>query len=167
MHWTDAERLHTEAVSTLAATAARAPEAQWRDPRTEGKWSPAEIVEHLTITYDVLLRELAGGGGMAIRTSLWQRMLLRVTMVPRILRGDGFPKGARAPREVRPQMPAHGRQQALARFEQRAATFAAAAADARHSRARLTHAYFGKSSLKNTLVFCARHIEHHRAQLDS
>ena len=163
---TEAERLHTDAVSDLVATASSVPEARWRAPRAEGKWSPAETVEHLTIAYDVLLRELAGGGGMAIRTTLWQRILLRLTLVPKILRDGAFPKGARAPRETRPQMPEHGQAEAIARFRERATRFSETAADPRHARARLTHAYFGRASVTNTILLCARHIEHHRAQLE-
>ena len=162
----EAERLHADAVSRLVSTASGVPESRWRAPRSEGKWSPAETVEHLTIAYDVLLRELAGGGGMAIRTKLWQRILLRFTLVPKILRGGAFPKSARAPRETRPQMPEHGQAEAIARFQERAARFNDAASDPRHTRARLTHAYFGRSSVTESMVLCARHIEHHRAQLE-
>ncbi|HSN68322.1 MAG TPA: DinB family protein, partial [Thermoanaerobaculia bacterium] len=100
------------------------------------------------------------------RTKLWQRILLRFTLVPKILRGGAFPKSARAPRETRPQMPEHGQAEAIARFQERAARFNDAASDPRHTRARLTHAYFGRSSVTESMVLCARHIEHHRAQLE-
>ena len=103
---------------------------------------------------------------MAIRTTLWQRILLRLTLVPKILRDGAFPKGARAPRETRPQMPEHGQAEAIARFRERATRFSETASDPRHARARLTHAYFGRASVTNTILLCARHIEHHRAQLE-
>jgi hypothetical protein len=32
---------------------------------------------------------------------------------------------------------------------------------------RVTHAYFGKSSMPEALLFCVRHLEHHQKQLPS
>ncbi len=167
MDWNEAERLHAAAVSDLASAAERVPEPRWRAARAEGKWSPAEIVEHLSLTFDVLLRELEGGGGMKILTKPWQRILLRITMAPRILRGGAFPKGTRAPRELRPAMPSLDQRAAIAAFREKAARFSDAAAKARAARprTRLTHPYFGRSSLANAFVLAARHIEHHRKQL--
>ncbi|HEY0592353.1 MAG TPA: DinB family protein [Thermoanaerobaculia bacterium] len=168
MKFDDAHRLHAKAVDDLLAVASRIPEERWKAPRAEGKWSPAETLEHLAISYDVLLGELETGVGMRVVTSAWQRLLLRVTMVPRILRHGAFPRGARAPREVRPQMPASEQPGAIAAFREKADRFASTVAGTRAARpgARLTHAYFGRSSLAHALAFTARHLEHHRRQLE-
>ncbi len=167
MKFDDAERLHAKAVDELLSVASRIPEERWKRPRAEGKWSPAETLEHLAVAYDVLLRELETGVGMKVVTSAWQRLLLRFTMVPRILRGGAFPAGARAPRETRPQMPAADQATAIAVFRDKADRFAStiAAKRAARPRAQLTHAYFGRSSLANALLLVARHVEHHRKQL--
>jgi len=89
--WDEIRALHGQAADALAVKAAGVPADRWLKPRAEGKWSPAEVVEHLNTVYDVVLKEIAGAPGMQIRTALWQRVLLRFTMVPKILRGDGFP----------------------------------------------------------------------------
>src|SRR4051812_21677037 len=105
MKWTDVQKLHDRVVDGLASAAERVPDAKWRVARAEGKWSPAEVVEHVSLAYDVFMRELGGGPGMHIKAPLWMRVLLRFTMMPKIMRGGGFPAGARAPREVRPAPP--------------------------------------------------------------
>lgn len=167
MKFEEAERLHAKAVEELLAAAARIPEARWKTPTAEGKWSPAETLEHLGLTYDVLLHELETGTGMRVVTSRWQRLLLGLTMVPRILRRGAFPRGARAPREVRPQMPAAGQSEAIAAYRAKADRFRSTmlAVRATRPRTRLTHAYFGPSSLTHGFLFNARHIDHHRRQL--
>lgn len=168
MKFEDAERLHAKAVEDLLATAARIPDMRWKAPRAEGKWSPAETLEHLAIAYDVLLRELDTGVAMKVVTKAWQRIVLRLTIIPRILGRGTFPADARAPREVRPQMPAVDRASAVASFRGKADRFASRIRETRLSRprTRLTHAYFGRSSLVNALLFTARHIDHHRRQLE-
>jgi hypothetical protein len=164
--WADALRLHQSAAAEYARSAGALAEDAWAAPITEGKWSPAEITEHLIRAYEVLLRELSGGPGMALRTGPLQRVLLRLLLVPRLLRGTPFPLGARAPRETRP-VGMIDQQHALARFVNLADQFQAAVQDARarNPRQRLTHAYFGASPLQDSVVLCARHILHHRQQL--
>src|SRR5688572_31383601 len=101
----DALRMHSEAAARLIESAKLVRADVWLAPHAPGKWSPAEIVEHLNATYDVLTRELEGGTGMKVLTKPWQRLLLRWTIYRKILRKGLFPKGARAPREIRPATP--------------------------------------------------------------
>ncbi|MGZ7078651.1 MAG: DinB family protein [Thermoanaerobaculia bacterium] len=166
MKWEAVQQLHATAVRDVASAAERVPPDRWLVPRAEGKWSPAEVLEHLNLAYDVLLRELSGGGGMQIRTKLWQRVLLRFTMVPKILRGGGFPKGARAPKETRPTLTTTDQRMAIAAFRDRASRIAAAASDAQsRGGVKLTHAYFGRASVCDSMLLCARHLQHHQQQI--
>jgi hypothetical protein len=156
--------LHRVAARELLAAAAAVPDERWEQSYTGEKWSPATIVEHLLITYEVVLAELRGGSGMKVRTTWWQRLLLRATVVPRILLTGKFPEGAPAPREVRPPESTRTRAEALALLEERDAEFEAAVAAA-SPRQRVTHAYFGASSVRIGVLIVARHIQHHAAQL--
>ncbi|HEU4522862.1 MAG TPA: DinB family protein [Thermoanaerobaculia bacterium] len=167
MKWDDVRRLHAEAAAELIATAERVERDAWTRPRSEGKWSPAEIVEHLNLAYDALLKDLAGGGGMRIRTKWWQRILLRYTLVPKLLRGGAFPANARAPRETRPATANADRDAAVQAFRDRSQQFetAAAAAIASGRRVKVTHAYFGRASLVEGVLLCTRHVQHHQKQL--
>ncbi|HEX2091215.1 MAG TPA: DinB family protein [Longimicrobiaceae bacterium] len=165
--WAEALALHASATAGFAADAAAVVPERWAVPRAPGKWSPAQVVQHLILAYEVLLRELAGGPGMALHATWWQRFLLRLIFLPRLLAGAPFPPGARAPREVRPPETAGDREEAVARFRALAAEFTAAVEEtrARSPRKRLTHAYFGATSLEDAVRLCARHIQHHRQQL--
>jgi hypothetical protein len=163
VRWPEALRIHGSAASAFAAAAeAVAPEA-WDLPWAEGKWSPAQITGHLIQTYDVLLREIEGGGGMKVRTRPWLRLLLRLTYMPRILRGGWFPARAPAPPEIRPGKTPPGQQDGIALFRQRAKEFETAVQG--KPEARVTHAFFGALAPADGVLFCARHIEHHRNQL--
>ena len=159
----DALALHDRAVRALLQAVDGVPSARWQEPVEAGKWSSAQILEHLIATYDIVLGELAGGEGMRIRTGLWQRLLLRLTILPRIMRGRGFPKGAPAPREIRPGTGVD-RDQGVSRFEERSKQFEFAAQNASPQQ-KLTHAYFGSSTVANGVLLVARHIEHHTRQL--
>jgi len=167
LNWPDLQQLHSQAAAEVVSAAGRVPVEKWLVPRAEGKWSPAEIVEHLSLAYDVIVRELAGGAGMTIRTKLWQRVMLRLTIMPKLLRGEAFPSGTRSPREIRPVTASPDQTAAITSLRDRAARFEAAVADAqrRHPRTGLTHAYFGRSTIDNAVLLCARHVQHHHKQL--
>lgn len=165
--WSQALAIHRSASAALATAAEEVEPDAWHRPQADGKWSPAQITDHLIQTYVVLLRELEGGEGMRVRTRFLQRVFLRLTMMPRLLRGAGFPERAPAPPEIRPSKAPADQQDGVALFRRRAAEFEAAAQRVLKQRpsAQLTHAYFGRSSLAVSVLFCARHIEHHRAQI--
>lgn len=167
MKFADAIALHERIAKEMIAAAENITPERWMAPRAEGKWSPAEVVEHVSLAYDVMLSELAGGSPMRIKTKAWQRLILRFTMVPKIMRGGGFPSGARSPREIRPASANSDQRDAIASFRKRATEFDEAVARAHQSggRVRLTHAYFGKMSLVDSVTLLARHLEHHMKQL--
>ena len=165
--WIDIRNLHSAVTADFVSAASKVPPDRWLAPRAEGKWSPAEVVEHVTLAYDTLLRELQGGDGMKIKTKWWQRMFLRFTVVPRLLRGGAFPSGARAPRETRPASANPDQNAAVAVLRERVVRFDALTSEAVASRrrVRLTHAYFGRATVPEAVLLCTRHVQHHLAQL--
>jgi hypothetical protein len=167
MKWTAIQQLHGDAAERLAMSAEKVDPQKWLVPRAEGKWTPAQVVEHLSRVYDVVTNEIEGGPGMKLRLQFWQRMYLRVTVLGRILNGGWFPEGAPAPYETRPGAVTPDQRTSIAGFRARAAQFATAAASAHESgrRVRVTHAYFGTASVERATLLCARHIEHHEKQL--
>ena len=137
----------------------------WTAPREPGKWSPAEIAQHLALSYEPALAELDGGRGYAVRLAWWTRTALRVFMVPRILAGK-FPKGAPAPRESRPQDGASSPAEGARLLREKAALFESRLDEAHAARrARVTHPYFGKLTAPQILKVLAAHAAHHRDQL--
>jgi len=165
--WSEAFACHGSAVSSFASAAEAIEPAAWHLPRAAEKWSPALVTGHLILSYEVLMDELGGGAGMRIVLPAWKRLFLRFTLLPRLLRGDGFPRRAPAPPEIRPADAPPDPASGAALFRQRAQEFETAVQNARARKppARITHAYFGTVSLARAVLFCARHVEHHQSQL--
>lgn len=167
MKWPEIQQLHDAAAESLARTAERVDPQKWLVPRANDKWTPAQVVDHLSRVYDVVTTEVEGGKGMRLRMTFPQRLFLRLLFLPRILRGGYFPENAPAPYETRPGEGAADQRAAISEFRARAAKFAAAVAKAHDSghRVRITHAYFGTAPVDKATLLCARHIEHHEKQL--
>lgn len=161
----DAMRLHEMAVEELAATAAGIPAEEWNHPLAEGKWSPSQVIQHLILAYDAMIRELETGVGLRIRTKWWQRLLLRVRVRPAILAGRGFPEGVRAPRELAPATDPTVQAESLETLRLRARELTTQLDNALATRrVRLSHPYLGGMRADEALRFCAAHVTHHRRQ---
>jgi hypothetical protein len=149
--------------------AARALESQdpsaWNAPIAPGKWSPAEIAQHLALSYAPAIAELEGGRGYAIRLAAWQRFFARTFVVPRILAGK-FPERAPAPRESRPTGGAATPAEGARLLRESAEKFAHRLAEARAAGpVRVTHPYFGRLDAPVILRILSVHARHHLAQL--
>ena len=141
-------------------------DAAWTRPRADGKWCPGEVVEHLLLSYDALLRELGGGEGMRLRASWWRRLVIRVRYLPMVLDGGRLPEGAPAVREIRPAAPARTRDAGTRALRERALRFDSEIALAfERGSPRLTHPFFGRLRAPQALRFVAVHLEHHRKQI--
>lgn len=159
---------HHAAVAEFVAAARGLPADDWARPVVEGKWSPAEIAEHLRLTYETLAGELGGAPGIRPRGSWWSRMVLRFSILPGILRTGRIPGNARAPREIRPGGGPFDQRTTLAALETAAAAFEDRLG-ARHPAASavLTHHFFGRLSVAEAWRFAAVHTDHHRRQLET
>jgi len=164
--WATLVARHSEAVEGFVRTSRRVPLERWNQPIAPGKWSPAEITSHLNESYQVLRGELAGRPGMELRLPPLKRWVLRYTVLPRILSSGNFPGGARAPRETRPRDMTTEPKAALQTLSTRADGFVQELTDrARSGRVRLTHAYFGPMSARQSLILVTVHTAHHARQL--
>lgn len=157
---------HRDAVERFVAAARAVPEERWSLPAAPGKWSPAEVAEHLSLTYDGVLGELAGGPGVRIRVKGLKLLVLRLVVMPRFL-GQGFvPAGVRAPQEVVPREPSPDRTTSLARLQGRAGEFERVMAERLGDRkGRISHPFFGRLSMSQGLRFVEVHLRHHTKQV--
>jgi len=157
---------HRAAVEAFVASAAATASEDWHRPVREGKWSPAQIAEHLFLGLEAVRRDLEQGPPMKFVLPAWKRLLLRRTVLPRLLATGRFPAGVRAPREIRPAVPTVTREEALRRLESAAAQIdARCKRDPRAASLRLAHPYFGALPAPDLILILAWHTIHHRAQL--
>jgi hypothetical protein len=158
------------ALAAYLDAAARLPESAWNAPWKPGKWSPAVITEHLTMVYRVFIGEVTGGPGMRLKLTPLRRRVLKMFMLPHMLFHRSFPRGAPAPREVRPAdgAPLPPRADALAQMRELGERFEREANRARAAGASyVTHPFFGQIDLTRGMRLAAVHIEHHTRQLAS
>jgi hypothetical protein len=156
---------HHAGVAALVATAREVPEALWNVARPGDKWSPAQIAEHLRLSYLAGNAELDGGVGLRLRTSFWMRTILRIVYLRKILRTGKIPAGARAPREIRPGAGPFSRDATIAAVEAESVRFENALATRAPGHA-LTHHVFGRLDTLRTWRFMTVHTEHHRRQIE-
>jgi hypothetical protein len=163
--WEGALARHTDAARAFSATAASIGDDSWLAPRGEGKWSPAQVTEHLCRTYEVVIAELNGEQGIRIRSPWLLRQVLRQTMLRSIYRKRKIPKGARAPSEIVPKVTDQTQTASLERFANLAMKFEETMNANRGTSRKLTHHIFGEIELLPGIDFVAIHVEHHHRQV--
>ncbi len=157
---------HGAVIAAFIAAARSVPGEAWNGPLDGDRWSPAQIAEHLRLTYRLVGGELRGMPGLRIRTPVWLRPWLRFRFLRSILKTGVMPAGARAPREVRPPAGPFDREATLTGLAEAAAEFERnllARWDDRGAVA--THHVFGALDRDQILRFAVVHAEHHRRQL--
>ena len=166
--WRAAVEEHQVALAAYLEAAAGVAADAWMRPWAPGKWTPAEITEHLALAYRASIRELGGGPGMKLKLTPLRRRILNLLLLPHMLFHRTFPRGAVAPREVRPTGELPPRDEALARLRALGEEFEQAAERARAAGVpHVTHPYFGAIELVRGMRFFAVHIEHHHRQVAS
>ncbi len=164
--WQEATRQHLATARAFVDAASKLNPDSWVRPVGAGKWSPAEITEHLKLVYEESLRELRGGTGIKIRSGWLLQRFLRLTILPRILKTGKFPKGAKSPHEMRPTTVIEDQPKALAQFSSLAGEFQSELVKRKGLLGtRLTHHVFGYLNALEGLRLVTMHIVHHQRQL--
>ena len=165
--WRAALDEHQVALAAYLDAGGRVTDAAWTQPWSPGKWTPAEITEHLAMTYRVFIGEVGGGPAMQLKLTPFRRRILKTLMLPHMLFHRTFPRGARAPRELRPDPASlRGRTEALADLRALGERFVHEAERAREGGwNHVTHPYFGTIDLTRGMRLCAVHLEHHTRQV--
>jgi len=137
----------------------------WTTPRAPGKWSPAQVVEHVACALEQSAHVIAGRPAGFPRIPRLFRPLLRVFFFDKILRNEAFPGGLKTNRPLDPAAGpatpggARGRVEgALRQLEQAAGARGPAAG-------RIDSTVFGRVTLEDYVRFQAIHTRHHSRQL--
>lgn len=164
--WDADLRSHQEAIEAVVVAALAVPAGRWETQPAAGKWSPAEVILHLILTYEHLAREQQGIAGIPLKVPRWKAWALRHLILPRLLAGRPIPPGVRSPREVRPVGALPPASEAATRLRAMSAEWEGAmTANQVRRTARSVHPMFGPLPLPTMLRFVTLHTRHHCRQL--
>src|SRR6476659_9464755 len=102
--WSAAIAEHDTVVREFLVACERCPPGDWNTSPAPGKWSTAAVALHICHAYELGQNSMTGGPGMRPRVSKTYAWFLRNLLLPVILATNRFPRGARAPREVVPDL---------------------------------------------------------------
>lgn len=158
---------HAEEVSRFLDAVAAVPADRWLVPPRQGKWSAAEVAQHMVLVYDYLTGEQEGHQVIPLRVPRWRAWLLRRTVLPRLLAGRPLPPGVRSPREARPSGELPDQVTAARRIEAGTAAWVAAVRrNLGRPDAGAGHPFFGRLPLTTMMRFATVHLSHHGRQLE-
>ena len=155
-------KTHRDAVESFLETAAAVPPTRWSAPRAPGKWSPAQVADHVAVAFEAnrhLLRPGTSGGG----APRFLRPFLRVFLFNPVLRRGAFIPGSKTPKMLRPADAPPGQDALLARLRSAAQNFEAEARALPNTT--IDHPFFGRMPLTDFVRFQEIHTQHHRRQL--
>jgi hypothetical protein len=163
--WAAARAEHERAVAEFLRVLRAVPADRWQPPLGPGRWSPAALTLHVARAYEFGCDAVTGGPGMRLRVPALSAWLANRLLLPLLLATGRFPRGARAPAEVMPDLArartltpdaaaAH-----LARVAEEAVDALAGAAG--RAGVRITHAYFGTLPPRRALRLLSAHTRHH------
>jgi len=159
-----AREANHRSVTDFIATARALEPAAWSREPAPGKWSPAQVTEHVTLAYEqsrVMLRSPSAGG-----VPPFLRPLIRYFYIRPILRSGRFPSKVKAPKPFQPSGGPASSEALCARLRTAADGFEADVERlATLGEKALDHPVFGRVELPDCLQFQAFHTAHHRQQL--
>jgi len=155
------------AIDALALAAESMPSDAWtRRPSSEG-WTPAQQVNHVVLTYRAMTHDVRDDRRAAFIGTAAQRRKWRLLGLAQIYFRGTLPRGAPAPREVRPPDYSPDRATLLRELRSSVDEFERTMRSAARNRPghRVAHPYFGWLSLRQAVRVCAVHTRHHLAAL--
>jgi hypothetical protein len=164
--WKQIGDRHAAAVEGFLGAAAAVDASGWQSPLADGKWTPAQVTQHLIQTYEVLVAQVRTGKGLKVQTGWLLRQVLRQVVLRHIMRTRRLPRGAKAPRALLPADADASQGAAIERLRAAAAEFEAELLARRDEPSlQLTHHIFGSVGALEGLDFVAIHTEHHGRQI--
>ena len=138
----------------------------WTTPRAPGKWSPAELTEHIALTHDESLKVIKGELIGLPRIPAPLRPLLRRFVFRRVIETGSFGKPMKTFRPFEPLnppgTPARGRERLLASVSTFESNIRSLTPLGDYS---FVHPAFGKLHIADYVRFQEVHTRHHMKQL--
>lgn len=135
----------------------------WNDPRAPGKWSPAQVVEHVAMALEENANVAAGKPSKIPTLPFFVRPATGI-LFRRIVRTGRFPK-ARTSRAMTPLRGPAAPTDARARLHAAAATFEAECRAAASRDGHVKSGAFGTVPVEDFVRFNELHVRHHIKQI--
>jgi len=136
----------------------------WNDPRIPGGWSPAQVVEHVSLTLEQGAAVVSGRQSKFPNFPAILRPLARGLYYNRVLKEGRFPR-SKTPAALEPSPAGDTPAEADARLQAAVRNFNQACRDRIANGRPLQHPVFGTVSVESYARFQVLHIRHHRTQL--
>ena len=158
---------HRAAVGRFIEAAAAVPAGAWDRPRAPGKWTPAQVAEHVALAMDASTSIMQGDNPSAAAPR-WLRPIVRALWLGPVLRRGGFSGRDRAPKGFGPSVAGVRQVDLRARLEGSLEAFQRVAAACGHGgRTTFMHPLFGRLAWADYVRLSALHAAHHQGQLGS
>jgi hypothetical protein len=153
------------AVEEFQAAARTVPDQAWAQPTAPGKWTPAQIVEHVALAYELSLAALRGHfPGKPMPRLL--RPIIRTFFFKPVISNGRFASGAKSPGPFQPSPSPGPAERLIPRVRAASDSFELAVAEEqRMGRTTLDHPFFGRIPLIDYVLLQTVHTRHHHAQL--
>ena len=154
-----------KATENFLAMARAVPKEKWEQPVAPGKWSPAQIVDHIAVTTEVALKAIKGDPSMGSIPKFLRFLPRKLGFDPTIKKGR-FPEKQRGPAVFAPST-GHPSYDASVEKLNRAIValethVRGVMAQNQHS---FEHSFFGRVSIPDYIRFGTLHTQHHERQL--
>jgi hypothetical protein len=157
-------RSNQTAIAEFLDAVRAVPAGDWAEPSAPGKWSPAQVVEHVALVYELGL-QLLQGTATDPSAPRWLRPLIGMIIRRTVLRTGRFMKSKTAA-PFRPRGAPASRDALVARLEAASRAFERSAEqEVERGRSTFDHPVFGRFGVADYVQFHAYHTKHHQAQL--
>ncbi len=138
--------------------------AIWHTPRAPGKWSPSQVVEHVTLALDESVNVVSGKPSKFPKLPVFVRPILRYLVFNRVVKTGKFPKG-RTTRAFNPPKGAETPAEARLRLEAAFVRFDDACRNRAAREQKVESTIFGTVSVEDYVRFQEMHTRHHCKQM--
>jgi len=162
----EAMQQNRQAADALCAAADGASEV-WEVPRARGKWSPSQVVEHVSRALEQSTRELRGEPSLFPTFPPLLQPVMRGLFFNWIVRRGAFPRGTRTNKAMDPERGASTPAEARARIHEAIHDLDQAVKTRAGGFGPVHSGAFGAVPLSDYLMFQAIHTRHHTRQVPS
>jgi len=153
---------HRDAVRAFLTAARAVSPAGWDRPRAEGKWSAAQVADHIALAYEAGCEALEGRSTGPAPPRLLRPVIRTLLLRPVLMLGR-FPMRSKSPSALQPAASPADASSLLNRLQTAATAFERrAAANPSDS---IDHPAFGRLALVDFIRLQEIHTAHHRSQL--